>query len=117
MIRLRDEELEKAVISLREYVEQLAKAESDYQYYESMMKVKKAEIFLSTANKGLTVRDREAIAETHKEVVAYIDLIRGKKKDYICLRHKISSVMESCNLFRTKSANIRGEKKLYGELG
>jgi len=49
--------------------------------------------------------------------VAYIDLIREKKKDYICLRHKISSVMESCNLFRTKSANIRGEKKLYGELG
>lgn len=45
MIRLRDEELEKAVISLREYGEQLAKAESDYQYYESMMKVKKLRYF------------------------------------------------------------------------
>jgi aspartyl-tRNA synthetase len=114
MIRLGDEQLEKAIISLREYGEQLAKAESDYEYYSSMMK---AEVFLASANQGLTVKDREAMAETNKEVVAYIDMIREKKKDYICLRHKISSVMESCNLFRTKSANIRGEKKLYGELG
>ena len=117
MIRLGDEQLEKAIISLREYGEQLAKAESDYEYYSSMMKVRKAEVFLASANQGLTVKDREAMAETNKEVIAYIDMIREKKKDYMCLRHKISSVMESCNLFRTKSANIRGEKKLYGELG
>ena len=117
MIRLGEEQLERAVSQLRDLGKLLAKAESDYQYYESMMKVTKDRIFLEYQNSGMTVRDREALAETHQEVLAYIDLIREKKKDYISLRHEIASITESCNLFRTKSANIRGEKKLYGELG
>ena len=93
MIRLGDIELEKALINWREKAGELADAESSYQYYESMMKITKATVFLETKDQGLTVKDREAMAEVHKDVVKYIDL------------------------FRTKSANIRGEMKLTGELG
>ena len=117
MIRLGDQELEQAVERLRTLGKELGIAESDYQYYESMMKTTKARIFLETKDKGLTIRDREAMSEVHKDVIKYIPLIRDKKREYISLRHEISSVLESCNLFRTKSANVRGEKKLYGELG
>ena len=117
MIRLGDEELERAVTQLRELGKKLAKAEADYQYYESMMKYTKARVFLEYQVSKMTVRDREALAETHQDVLGYIDLIRIKKEEYISLRHEIASITESCNLFRTKSANIRGEKKLYGELG
>ena len=45
MIRLGEEQLERAVSQLRDLGKLLAKAESDYQYYESMMKVTKARIF------------------------------------------------------------------------
>jgi|TARA_R110000803_G_scaffold33300_2_gene72976 hypothetical protein len=117
MIRLGDVELEKAVENLRNLGKQLGKAESEYQYYESMMKTKKATIFLETKNMGYTIRDREAMSEVHEEVIKFIPLIKEQKEKYISLRHEISSVLESCNLFRTKSANMRGEKKLYGELG
>ena len=117
MIRLHDEQLEKAVISLRELGDELATAESEYQYLESMMKTTKAGIFLETKDMGYTIRDREAMSEVHQDVIKYIPLIKEQKKAYISLRHHISSVLESCNLFRTKSANVRGEKKLYGELG
>jgi len=117
VIRLGDVELEKALINWREKAGELADAESSYQYYESMMKVTKATVFLETKDKGLTVKDREAIAEVHKDVVKYIDLVRAEKRKYLKLRHEISTIQESCNLFRTKSANIRGEMKLTGELG
>ena len=56
------------------------------------------------------------MAESHKDVVKYIPLIKEQKKKYLSLRHHISSIETACNLFRTNSANIRGEKKLYGEL-
>ena len=110
MIRLGDVELEKALINWREKAGELADAESSYQYYESMMKLTKATVFLET-------KDREAMAEVHKDVVKYIDLIRVEKRKYLKLRHEIDTIRESCNLFRTKSANIRGEMKLTGELG
>ena len=110
MIRLGDVELEKALINWREKGAELADAESSYQYYESMMKVTKGTVFLES-------KDREAMADTHKEVIKYIDLIRTEKRRYLRLRHEISTIQESCNLFRTKSANIRGEMKLTGELG
>tara|TARA_R100001530_G_scaffold534_6_gene869 strand:+ start:4104 stop:4460 length:357 start_codon:yes stop_codon:yes gene_type:complete len=116
-IRLGDVELEKAVASLRELGDKLAVAESEYQYYESMMKTTKSRIFLETKDMGYTIRDREAMSDVHEDVVKYIELIKDRKREYISLRHQISSVLESCNLFRTKSANVRGEKKLYGELG
>ena len=117
MIRLGDVELEKALINWREKGAELADAESSYQYYESMMKVTKGTVFLESKEKGLTIKDREAMADTHKEVIKYIDLIRTEKRRYLRLRHEISTIQESCNLFRTKSANIRGEMKLTGELG
>ena len=117
MISLGEEELEKAVIEIREKGAELAEAESQYQYLESMHKVTKATVFLETAGQGLTVRDRESMAESHKDVVKYIPLIKEQKKKYLSLRHHINSIETSCNLFRTNSANIRGEKKLYGELG
>jgi hypothetical protein len=90
MIRLGEEELEKAVIEIREKGAELAEAESQYQYLESMHKITKATVFLET---------------------------KDQKKKYLSLRHHISSIETACNLFRTNSANLRGEKKLYGELG
>ena len=116
MIRLGEEELEKAVIEIREKGVELAEAEAQYQYLESMHKITKATVFLETAGQKLTVRDRESMAESHKDVVKYIPLIKEQKKKYLSLRHHISSIETACNLFRTNSANLRGEKKLYGEL-
>jgi hypothetical protein len=116
MIRLGEEELEKAVIEIREKGAELAEAEAQYQYLESMHKITKATVFLETKGQGLTVRDRESMAESHKDVVKYIPLIKEQKKKYLSLRHHISSIETACNLFRTNSANIRGEKKLYGDL-
>ena len=82
MIRLGDVELEKALINWREKAGELADAESNYQYYESMMKVTKATVFLETKDQGLTVKDREAMAEVHKDVVKYIDLVRTEEKQW-----------------------------------
>ena len=48
MIRLGEEELEKAVIEIREKGAELAEAESQYQYLESMHKVTKATVFLES---------------------------------------------------------------------
>ena len=109
--------IKEALINWREKGAELADAESSYQYYESMMKVTKGTVFLESKEKGLTIKDREAMADTHNEVIKYIDLIRTEKRRYLRLRHEISTIQESCNLFRTKSANIRGEMKLTGELG
>ena len=117
LIRLHDTELEQAVIELREKGKELGIAEGEYEYLVAMQKTTKATVFLETKEQGLTIKEREAIAETHKDVVKYIPLIKEQKQKYIALRHTISSILESCNLFRTKSANLRGEKKLYGELG
>ena len=117
MIRLGDEQLERAVEELRDLGAQLGEAESAYEMLVAKQKQIKAEKFLDTKDKGLTIRDREAIAETCVEVTKYTSLIAEQKKKYITLRYEISSILESCNLFRTRSANIRGEKKLYGELG
>ena len=117
MIRLHDTELEQAIIELREKGKELGIAEGEYEYLGAMQKTTKATVFLETKQQGLTIKEREAIAETHKDVVKYIPLIKEQKQKYIALRQTISSILESCNLFRTKSANLRGEKKLYGELG
>lgn len=117
MIRLGDEQLEKAVELLRTKGSELGDAESKYELLVAKQKQIKAEKFLDTKDKGLTIRDREAMSETCAEVIKYTDLIAEQKKKYISLRYEISSILESCNLFRTRSANIRGEKKLYGELG
>ena len=117
MIRLHDEELEQAVIDLRENGKLLGIAESQYEYLIAMQKTTKATIFLETKDHKLTIKEREAIAETHKDVVKYTPLIKEQKQKYIEIRHRISSILENTNLWRTRSANLRGEKKLYGELG
>ena len=44
MIRLGEEELEKAVIEIREKGVELAEAEAQYQYLESMHKITKATV-------------------------------------------------------------------------
>ena len=117
MIRLHDEELERAVDKLRTVGAELGKAESRYELLVAKQKQIKAEKFLETRGSGMTIKEREAMAEVDKEVIAFTDLIADQKRKYITLRYELSSITESCNLFRTKSANIRGEKKLYGELG
>ena len=80
MIRLGEEELERAVIEIREKGAELAEAEAQYQYLESMHKITKATVFLETAGQGLTVRDRECMAESHKDVIKYVPLIKEEKK-------------------------------------
>jgi hypothetical protein len=118
MIRLGDEELERAVEKLRTLGAELGKAESSYERLVAKQKQLKARKFLETkGTAGLTVRDREAMSEDDNEVTIFTDMIAEQKERYITLRYEIASVTESCNLFRTRSANIRGEKKLYGELG
>ena len=66
MIRLGEEQLERAVSQLRDLGKLLAKAESDYQYYESMMKVTKARIFLEYQKSGMTIKDRHWLKHTKK---------------------------------------------------
>jgi len=117
MIKLRSEDLEKAVIEIREKGEKLAKSEATYEYLKSMIKVRKAELILENANNGMTYKDRECMAESHSDITQMHKNIRMSKEEVIKLRHQIDSIKESCNLFRTESANERGEKKLYGELG
>ena len=118
MIRLGDEELERAVEKLRTLGAELGKAEASYERLVAKQKQLKARKFLETKGQtGLTVRDREAMSEDDNEVTIFTDMIAEQKEKYITLRYEIASVTESCNLFRTRSANIRGEKKLYGELG
>lgn len=118
MIRLGDEELERAVEQLRTLGSKLGRAESSYEKLVAQQKQIRARKFLETKGQaGLTVKDREAMAENDPEVTIFTEMIAEQKEKYITLRYEIASVTESCNLFRTRSANIRGEKKLYGELG
>jgi hypothetical protein len=117
MIKLGDEMLEKAVHKISELGQELAKWESLYEKLNLEMKYERDLAFINLKDMKMTLREKDAIANTQGEVFGYIDRIAEAKEKYIGLRHKIASATHFLDLFRTQSANIRREKKFYQELG
>ena len=116
MLKLGDQELEKMIHEISVMGQSLGEAESLYEKLVSEVKYKKDLAFIKLKDIKMTLREKEAVANTQEDIIEYIDKIADAKKEYIALRHKIKAREIWCDMFRSINSKTKREMKFYQEL-
>ena len=111
MASLDDEQLEKMIHEISTMGSQLAKAEATYEKLVNEMKHEKDLAFINLKDTKMTLKEKEAIANTQPEVIGYFKLKLSDDKP----REKKSYHSVGDN-FKPKSKHMSEyEKAKYGE--
>ena len=116
-MRLGDEELEKMIHEISIMGSKLAKAESTYERLVYEMKHQKDLAFINLKEEKMTLKEKEAIANTQPEVSEYFNKIAKAKEEYLGLRHKIKAREIWCDMFRSLNSSKKREMKFVQDLG
>ena len=116
MLKLGDQELEKMIHDISIMGQALGEAEANYERLVSEMKYERDLAFINLKDIKMTLKEKEAIANTQGEVVAYINKIAEAKELYISLRHKIKAREIWCDMFRSINSKNKREMKFYQDL-
>lgn len=109
------EEIERPLTYIRDNASSFAKAKSDRVYLEQFRKSKKAMLFVEAEKHGIkTVAEREAWAYAHPEYVELLSGLRVAVEQEEKLRILIEAAKLKINLYQTKQADSRAERKAYG---
>ena len=104
--------LEKALNFIRDKAGELAEAKANRVYLEQFRKSKKAILFQESDAK--TIADKENYAYAHDE---YLDLLLGLKEAVETeelLKYQMRAAELKIDVWRSRNANTRFEKKAYG---
>ena len=116
-MRLGDEELEKMIHDISVMGSKLAKAEATYEKLVYEMKHEKDLAFIGLKDSKMTLKEKEAIANTQPKVSSYFDKIAKAKEEYLSLRHKIRAREIWCDMFRSINSSRKREMKFVQDLG
>lgn len=116
-MRLGDEELEKMIHDISVMGSKLAKAEATYEKLVYEMKHEKDLAFIGLKDSKMTLKEKEAIANTQPKVSSYFDKIAKAKEEYLSLRHKIKAREIWCDMFRSINSSRKREMKFVQDLG
>tara|TARA_R110001599_G_scaffold121025_1_gene292300 strand:- start:805 stop:1158 length:354 start_codon:yes stop_codon:yes gene_type:complete len=117
MASLNDEQLEKMIHEISVMGSKLAKAEATYEKLVYHMKHQKDLAFVNLKEEKMTLKEKEAIANTSPEVYEYFDKIAKAKEEYLSLRHKIKAREIWCDMFRSLNSSRKREMKFVQDLG
>lgn len=109
------EEIERPLTFIRDNATKYAQAKADRVYLEQFRKSKKAMLFIEAEKIGIkTVAEREAWAYAHAEYLQVLDGLQVAVENEERLRILIESAKLKINLYQTKQADSRAERKAYG---
>ena len=114
--RLGDPELEKLIHEISTFGSKLGKAEANYERLVYEMKHQVHLAFINLKDTKMTLREKEAIANTQPEVMDLVKKIAEVKEEYISLRHKIKAREIWCDMFRSLNSAKKREQKFYQDL-
>lgn len=110
-----DEVIEKRLNDLRDTAKRYAKAYAQREYLEEFKKSKLAILMKQSEAKGFTTaagQEREARAST--EYMELIEGLRDAVEQSEALRWELRIAEIGSEIWRTKQANLRAERKGYG---
>ena len=116
-MKLGDEQLEKMIHEISIMGSKLAKAEATYERLVYEMKHEKDLAFVNLKEEKMTLKEKEAIANTGSKVYEYFDKIAKAKEEYLSLRHKIKAREIWCDMFRSLNSSRKREMKFVQDLG
>ena len=116
-MKLGDDALEKMIHEISIMGSQLAKAEANYEKLVYEFKYEKDLAFINLKDTKMTLKEKEAIANTQPQVIAYIEKIAKAKEEYLSLRHKIKAREIWCDMFRSLNSSRKREMKFVQDLG
>ena len=116
-MKLGDDQLEKMIHEISTMGSELAKAEATYEKLVYEMKHEKDLAFINLKDTKMTLKEKEAIANTQPEVHSYFDKIAKAKEEYLSLRHKIKAREIWCDMFRSLNSSRKREMKFVQDLG
>ena len=116
-MKLGDDSLEKMIHEISIMGSQLAKAEANYEKLVYEFKYEKDLAFINLKDTKMTLKEKEAIANTQPQVIAYIEKIAKAKEEYLSLRHKIKAREIWCDMFRSLNSSRKREMKFVQDLG
>jgi hypothetical protein len=109
------EEIERPLAYIRDKSKEYAEAKSNRVYLEQYRKSKKAILMAEAEESGVkTIGAQEVYAYSHPE---YLEVLTGLK-EAVCreeeLAFKLKAAMLKIEMWRTKEASSRAERKAYG---
>jgi len=116
-MKLGDDQLEKMIHEISIMGSQLAKAEANYEKLVYEFKYERDLAFINLKDTKMTLKEKEAIANTQPQVIAYIEKIAKAKEEYLSLRHKIKAREIWCDMFRSLNSSRKREMKFVQDLG
>ena len=116
-MKLGDEQLEKMIHEISIMGSKLAKSEATYERLVYEMKHEKDLAFVNLKEEKMTLKEKEAIANTNSKVYEYFDKIAKAKEEYLSLRHKIKAREIWCDMFRSLNSSRKREMKFVQDLG
>ena len=109
------EEIERPLTYIRNNAAKFAQAKSDRVYLEQFRKSKKAMLFIQAEKAGIkTVAEREAWAYAHPEYLQVLEGLQVAVENEEKLRLLIEAAKLKINLYQTRQADSRAERKAYG---
>lgn len=109
------EQIEKLIDAWRKNIPEYAKAKADAEYLKEFRKSKKAILMVEAEQKGVkTGQEREAYAYSHPEYLNLLEAYRIAVETSESLKWRITVAERRVDIWRTKSANVRTEKTMYG---
>jgi hypothetical protein len=109
------EEIERPLTYIRDNAAKFAQAKSDRVYLEQFRKSKKAMLFIQAEKSGIkTIAEREAWAYAHPEYLQVLEGLQVAVELEEKLRLMIEAAKLKINLYQTKQADSRAERKAYG---
>ncbi|MBQ1559135.1 MAG: hypothetical protein IIZ69_13765 [Pseudomonas sp.] len=109
------EEIERPLTFIRDNAVKYAQAKADRVYLEQFRKSKKAMLFTLAEREGIkTVAEREAWAYSHPEYIQVLEGLQAAVEQEEKLRVLIDVAKLKINLYQTKQADSRAERKAYG---
>lgn len=109
------EEIERPLTYIRDNAAKFAQAKADRVYLEQFRKSKKAMLFIQAEKAGVkTIAEREAWAYAHPEYLQVLEGLQVAVELEEKLRLMIEAAKLKINLYQTKQADSRAERKAYG---
>ena len=109
------EEIERPLTYIRDNAAKCAQAKSDRVYLEQFRKSKKAMLFIKAEKAGIkTIAEREAWAYAHPEYLQVLEGLQVAVELEEKLRLMIEAAKLKINLYQTRQADSRAERKAYG---
>lgn len=109
------EQIEKLIDTWRQNIPEYAKAKAEAEYLKEFRKSKKAILMVEAEQKGIkTGQERESYAYSHPEYIELLEAYRIAIETSESLKWRISIAEKRVEIWRTKSANSRTEKNMYG---